>query len=65
MFDKCFVDTNVLIYSRDKTEPNKQQASIEWLAFLWKERNGRLSYQVLQEYYVTVTQKLKPGLSKL
>lgn len=24
--------------------------------------NSRLSYQVLQEYYITVTQKLSPGL---
>ncbi len=29
---------------------------------LWADRNGRLSYQVLQEYYVTVTSKLRPGL---
>jgi predicted nucleic acid-binding protein len=25
---------------------------------------GQLSFQVLQEYYVTVTQKLDPGMSK-
>jgi predicted nucleic acid-binding protein len=30
---------------------------------LWKERTGRVSYQVLQEFYVNVTVKLKPGLS--
>lgn len=29
---------------------------------LWDTGRGRLSYQVLQEFYVTVTQKLKPGL---
>ena len=28
---------------------------------LWAGRNGRLSYQVLQEYYVTVTSKLPTG----
>lgn len=64
MNDRCFVDTNVLVYFRDDTEPDKQQAASEWLAFLWRERNGRISYQVLQEYYITVTQKLKPGLPK-
>jgi predicted nucleic acid-binding protein len=31
---------------------------------LWHERNGSLSVQVLTEYYVAVTQKLKPGLPK-
>ncbi len=29
---------------------------------LWDTGRGRLSYQILQEFYVTVTQKLKPGL---
>lgn len=29
---------------------------------LWRERNGRLSIQVLQEYYQVVTRKLRPGM---
>ncbi len=32
------------------------------MAQLWETGRGRLSFQVLQEFYVTVTQKLKPGL---
>ncbi len=59
-----FVDTNVLVYARDAVEPKKQQRAHQWLEYLWKERAGRLSYQVLQEYYFTVTTKLSPGLSK-
>ena len=31
---------------------------------LWETGDGRLSIQVLQEYYVTVTRKLRPGLRK-
>lgn len=31
---------------------------------LWRLRCGRLSHQVLSEYYAIVTQKLAPGLSK-
>jgi predicted nucleic acid-binding protein len=31
---------------------------------LWRSRGGRLSSQVLSEFYVTVTQKLKPGLDR-
>ena len=58
-----FVDTNVLVYSRDASEPVKQQQAMAWMTRLWQDQNGRLSYQVLQEYYTTVTQKLKPGLS--
>jgi predicted nucleic acid-binding protein len=30
---------------------------------LWRSRSGRISRQVLHEYYVTVTRKLNPGLS--
>ncbi len=32
------------------------------MSSLWQSRSGRISQQVLQEYYVTVTRKLRPGL---
>lgn len=63
MNGKVFVDTNVLVYARDITDPNKQQSAQAWLAELWPRRQGRLSFQVLQEYYVTVTRKLDPGMN--
>lgn len=59
-----FVDTNVLVYRRDLSEPDKQPVAQEWLEMLWRERAGRISVQVLQEYYVTVTAKLQPGLER-
>jgi predicted nucleic acid-binding protein len=62
MTAKVFVDTNVLVYARDASERRKQQQATSWLNSLWSSRTGRLSYQVLQEFYVTVTEKLKPGL---
>ena len=58
----CFVDTNVLVYARDASEPEKQQSAERWLRALWAARAGRLSAQVLNEYYVVVTEKLQPGL---
>jgi predicted nucleic acid-binding protein len=57
-----FVDSNVLLYWRDATEPARQQLAAEWLARLWRTGTGRTSCQVLNEYYVNVTRKLKPGL---
>jgi predicted nucleic acid-binding protein len=57
-----FVDTNVLVYARDAGERTKQPKAEAWLNHLWRTRSGRLSYQVLSEYYVTVTGKLDPGL---
>jgi predicted nucleic acid-binding protein len=50
-----FVDSNVLVYSVDETEPDKQTRAAEWLKRLWSTRAGRLSFQVLQEFYVNVT----------
>lgn len=58
-----FVDTNVLVYARDASEPEKQPVAGEQLRRLWVDRRGRVSFQVLHEYYVTVTRKLSPGLS--
>ena len=52
-----FVDTNVLIYAVDLADPKKQQAAQSWLADLWTKGNGRISFQVLQEFYSKVGQK--------
>lgn len=52
-----FVDTNVFIYAFDEAAGAKQGAAIGWLAELWKTRTGRVSYQVLQEYYFNVVKK--------
>lgn len=62
MTDRVFVDTNVLVYSRDLSEPLKQKQAMTWMTHLWNEKNGRLSFQVLNEFYITVTQKLQPGM---
>ena len=58
-----FVDSNVLVYQRDASEDEKQPQADAWVRALWENRSGRISYQVLHEYYVSVTAKLKPGLS--
>lgn len=59
-----FVDTNVLVYARDNATGDKHRRAAEWMRRLWQEQSGRLSMQVLHEYYVTVTAKLKPGRSR-
>ena len=56
------VDTNVFVYARDTRDPGKQQQARAWIEHLWSSREGRLSAQVLNEYYVTVTGRLTPGL---
>lgn len=63
MSASVFVDTNVLVYARDAAAPEKQERAARWIEHLWRTRTGRLSYQVLHEYYVTVTTKLQPGMT--
>ncbi|MFG1691181.1 PIN domain-containing protein [Gemmatimonadota bacterium] len=57
-----FVDTNVLVYLRDAMDGDRRSRAAEWMAYLWESRSGRLSTQVLHEYYVTVTSELDPGM---
>lgn len=53
-----FVDTNVLLYAEDGRDVAKQTAARLWLLALWQQRAGRVSTQVLNEYYVNATRKL-------
>ncbi len=55
-----FVDTNVPVYRQDGSDPAKQ--SRDWIAHLKhlaRLRAVRISFQVLQEMYATLTRKLK------
>ena len=49
-----FVDTNVLIYALDPRHVAKQRAAQAWLTRCWQERSGRVSTQVLNEFYVNL-----------
>ena len=53
-----FVDSNVLAYAHDRSETRKQAVAQARLEELWRERNGVLSTQVLQELYDVATRKL-------
>jgi predicted nucleic acid-binding protein len=52
-----FVDTNILIYAVDEADREKHRAALAWRAALWKSRRGRISYQVLHEFYVQAVRK--------
>jgi predicted nucleic acid-binding protein len=56
---RSFFDTNVLIYADDKAAPAKQRRAFELVAEHRRARTGVVSLQVLQEYFVTVTRKLR------
>lgn len=59
MTARYFVDANVFIYARDSSNARKNALAVKWLARLWQENTGRTSMQVLSEYYVNVTRKLR------
>lgn len=58
-----FVDTNILVYAYDMSAGKKHEIAKELLKELWDTRKGGLSTQVLQEFYVTITKKVKRPLS--
>lgn len=60
---RTFVDTNVLVYSYDASEPVKQPIARGLLESLWSTHAGTLSTQVLQEFYNTVTHKVPNRLA--
>ena len=65
MKDKVFLDTNILVYAHDRSSGDKHAVAREIMDYLWDSRSGLISVQVLQEFYVCVTQKiLKPLLIK-
>ena len=57
-----FVDTNILVYAEDRDAKTKREIARDLVLGLWNDRQGVLSIQVLQEFYVTVTRKLKKPL---
>lgn len=62
--DKAFVDSNVLIYAHDVDAGRKREVAKALLRDLWLARTGVLSVQVLHEFYVNVTRKIRTPLSK-
>lgn len=59
MRDKCFVDTNVLIYAHDSGAGPKHEKATLLLETLWMERLGVISTQVIQEFYVNVRRQAR------
>lgn len=58
----AFVDTNILVYAEDRDAGSKHTIARDLVADLWRSGEGVLSVQVLQEFFVTVTRKMKRPL---
>ena len=58
-----FVDTNVLVYAFDKSGSPKKRVAQQLMNELMEEDRLRLSTQVLQELFVTLTRKVSQRCS--
>jgi predicted nucleic acid-binding protein len=60
--NRHFVDTNILVYAYDVTAGDKHSRARALVEELWETRQGCLSVQVLQEFFVTTTRKIPKPL---
>ena len=63
MSDKVFLDTNILVYAYDESESEKQTTAQALLTRGIEREEAVLSTQVLSEFFVVVTRRIKAPLS--
>lgn len=63
MSDSILIDTNVLVYAYDRSEPQKQVQAIRILDHLTARYLEVLSTQVQTEFFMGVTKKIAAPLS--
>jgi predicted nucleic acid-binding protein len=61
--NRRFVDTNILLCAHDVSAGAKRDRAQMLVEQLWESRDGCLSVQVLQEFFVNVTRKIAKPLS--
>ena len=62
MSDRCFVDTNILMYAHDTSAGEKHERAKALVEGLWRDRTGVVSTQVLQELAVNLRKKARRPL---
>jgi len=64
--DRYFVDSNVILYRYDELSPAKRDLAKLWLSWLWENKRGVVSWQVLQEFYWNALRKFRvpPALAR-
>ena len=53
----CFVDTNVLLYTKDPTAPKQRARAVGWLAELARRKAAVISPQVMNEFAHNILRK--------
>ena len=57
--ESFFVDSNLLLYAVDPLDAQKRARATEWIGELWMTGSGRLSWQVLHEFYWNAVNKMR------
>ena len=63
MRGSVLIDTSVLVYAYDVTEPEKQRRALDLLHGLAERETGVVSTQIMAEMFVVLTRKLSSPLS--
>jgi|WetSurMetagenome_2_1015567.scaffolds.fasta_scaffold642570_1 predicted nucleic acid-binding protein len=62
MKGKYFLDTNIFIYTFDPSSPQKQSRARKLVSGAIEDRQGAISFQVIQEFLSVATRKFKVPL---
>jgi predicted nucleic acid-binding protein len=54
-----FTDSNLILYHVDPTDRKKRLRADDWLNHLWAAGAGRISWQVLHEFYWNAVRKMR------
>ena len=57
MSGNSFLDTNIFVYANDQNEPRKQAIALDLVRELTVNGDGRISYQVMHEFFNVVLRK--------
>ncbi|MBT3296287.1 MAG: PIN domain-containing protein [Verrucomicrobia bacterium] len=60
---KVFLDANIIVYAHDRARPDRRAQSQAILFESLRNGTGVISSQVLSEFFVTITQKVKQPMS--
>lgn len=65
MTGRSFIDTNVFVYAADESPESRRKHDIATALLAERSSDLVVSTQVLQEFYVVVTRKLRPPVPEL
>ncbi len=63
MSDRLFFDTNIFVYSLDRSSPQKAAKASQLIRKAFTSHNGVISYQVVQEFFNVALRRFDPPMT--